>query len=97
MEIIKLSDVLKQMTNIQDGKRPMFDLTYLTFNQYNGMGGELIEYKRCRLVMKNGNKSEIEKLKVQKKSKNPNHWDNKTRNIELLNDEVKRTYCIKLN
>lgn len=89
MDKIKLADVLKEMRTIVDGKRTMFDLTYRTFNQYNKMGGEFKEYKRCRLVMRNGKKSDLERLKVQKKTKNPNHWDNKTRNIELLNGDVK--------
>lgn len=48
----------------------MFDLNYRTINKYNGMGGELIKYTRCGLVIKNGKKSKIEKFKVWKKSKN---------------------------
>lgn len=55
------------MTNIQNGKRHMFDLTYCTINKYNGIRGKLIQYKRYRLVMKNGNKSEIEQIIVAKK------------------------------
>ncbi|MGB0867969.1 MAG: hypothetical protein ACPGSD_00105 [Flavobacteriales bacterium] len=90
MERIKVNDVIKQMSRInENGQRAMFDLTYRTYNAYNGLGGKLVEYKRCRLVMRNNKKTAEDRLKIIKKVKNPNHWDNMTRNIEFLNGDVK--------
>lgn len=63
MEIIKVSEVLKQMYRFNEhGQRVMFDLTYRTFNEYNGLGGKLKIYKRCRLVMRNNKKTTEERL-----------------------------------
>lgn len=91
MEKIKVSEVLKEMSRInKDGQRVMFDLTYRTYNKYNGCGGVLKSYKRCRLVMRNNKKTVEERLKIQKKTKNPNHWEHKTRNIEFLDGTVRK-------
>lgn len=70
-----------------------FDIEWRTFNKQNKMGGKLKSELGAILCMKSTKKKNIVKsLQSQpefKDRKNPNHWNNKTRNIELSNGEVK--------
>jgi len=65
-----------------------FDLTYRTFNATSKKGGKLKTYSGARLLLeKNPNaihRDTIENILVPiKKTKNANHFDNRTRNIQL--------------
>lgn len=65
-----------------------FDMTYRTFNATSKKGGKLKSYIGAKLLLeKNPNgihKDTIENILIPiKKSKNANHFDNRTRNIEL--------------
>lgn len=75
-----------------------FDMTYRTFNATSKRGGKLKFYNDARLLLeKNPNrihKDTIENILVPvKPSKNPNHFANRTRNIELPDFSVV-TICI---
>jgi hypothetical protein len=70
-----------------------FDLTYRTFNATSKQGGKLKTYSGARLLLeKNPNAAHRDTLEniltPIKKSKNANHFDNRTRNIELQDRSV---------
>jgi hypothetical protein len=91
---IFLSDVLKQMNQKDSEENPVpFSLEWRTFNNQNKMGGKLKSETGAILCMKSTKKrdvtKELQNPTEKKERKNPNHWKNKTRNIELSNGEVK--------
>lgn len=91
---IFFKDVLAKMREKDSGEKPIpFSIEWRTFNKQNKMGGKLKIESNAILCMKSTVKKNIvQSLKfqpIQKERKNPNHWDNKTRNIELSNGEVK--------
>jgi hypothetical protein len=77
----------------QRGTLIPFDLTYRTFNATSKKGGKLKSYLGARLLLeKNPNRvhrDTVENILVPiKKTKNANHFENKTRNIELADQSV---------
>ena len=79
-----------EILNQKDAKGTLipFDLTYRTFNATSKKGGKLKTYSGARLLLeKNPNaihRDTIENILVPiKKTKNANHFDNRTRNIQL--------------
>lgn len=85
LAILKLKD--------QKGCLFPFDMTYRTFNATSKKGGKLKSYLGARLLLeKNPNsihRDTIENILVPiKKTKNANHFENKTRNIELADGIV---------
>ena len=91
-ETIFLKDVLSTMRTLDsDGKAVNFSISFRTFNSNSKTGGKLKVYEKAKQVIKEENKNVITtnslRYKPNKKSKvrrNPNHWDNKTRNIKVL-------------
>lgn len=90
---------LRQALEIMNTRQPdnnfvPFDLTIRTFNSQNGKGGKWIFYENARLLPeKNHDKKKTETLDTilldEKASKRPNHYQNRTRNIELSDGSVK--------
>jgi len=79
-----------EILNQKDAKGTLipFDLTYRTFNATSKKGGKLKTYSGARLLLeKNPNaihRDTVENILVPiKKTKNANHFDNRTRNIQL--------------
>ncbi|PIF32995.1 hypothetical protein CLU81_3565 [Flavobacterium sp. 9] len=77
----------------QRGTLIPFDMTYRTFNSTSKKGGKLKSYLGARLLLeKNPNRihrDTIENvLTPVKKTKNANHFANRTRNIELSDNSV---------
>jgi len=77
----------------QNGLLIPFDLTYRTFNATSKKGGKLKTYSGARLLLeKNPNaihRDTVENILVPiKKSKNANHFENRTRNIQLTDYSV---------
>lgn len=79
-----------EILNQKDAKGTLipFDLTYRTFNATSKKGGKLKTYSGARLLLeKNPNaihRDTIENILVPiKKTKNANHFENRTRNIQL--------------
>lgn len=84
-----------EILNKKDEKGTLipFDMTYRTFNATSKKGGKLKSYTGARLLLeKNPNsihRDTIENILVPiKKSKNANHFENRTRNIELADNSV---------
>lgn len=90
-KIISLRDALK-VFSLRDANKMFkpFDLVYRTFNQTTKKGGKHIVYKGVRYLPSAKNDS----------LKNPNHFKNRTRNIELANGSIKTIiidFIIKVN
>lgn len=104
---IFLTDVLDQMElRDADGFAVAFDIEVREFSQQNKTGGKYRVYNDARLLIakpshKKHKKSLFEKVMVEAKaSKNPNHFYNHTRNLELSNGEKKKInirFIIKFN
>ena len=74
------------MRKLDESKKPMpFSITVRTYNKQNRFGGKLCTYHGATLMQQPRNKRNFEK--------NPNHWENKTRNIKLHNGTIKKI-CI---
>ena len=79
----------------RDGKFFPFSVSVRTFNKNTKKGGKLIAYSNARLLAdKNPNAvfvDTMENILLPTKSlKLPNHFENKTRNIETETGEVKK-------
>ena len=79
----------------KEGKPFPFDLTYRTFNSQTKQGGRLKIYDKATHIP-DANPNAIVKdtifniLDPIKSVRKPSHFDNRTRNIELQNGEVKK-------
>jgi len=80
-EIYTLSEIIEYMDS---GKT--FSIAFVTYNEQKQTGGEWIELKEC--VKHNHLTREQLKLKsnkpMEKVFKNPNHYQNATRNIKIV-------------
>lgn len=82
-----------------------FSIQVRTFNSQNKTGGRLVKYENATLLMKPEKKQKVfnpmEHLyRSDRVRKNPNHWDNRTRNIETESGQVKKIkilYITKFN
>ncbi len=101
--MITLKEVLAQMRLLDNGGKPLaFDISVYTLNRNSKTGGRLIHYKNARLLQaekkeKKTNYMTQENLEhyVQtenKARKNPHHFKNATRNIELETGEIKKIH-----
>ena len=83
MDKVFLKDVLAEMRKLDERKKPIpFSITVRTYNKQNGFGGKLLIYHNATLMQQPKSKKDFEK--------NPNHWDNKTRNIKLADGSIKK-------
>ena len=83
---IFLKDALIEMRKLDERKNSVpFSITVRTYNKQNRFGGKLCTYHGATLMQQPRNKKDFEK--------NPNHWENKTRNIKLHNGTIKKI-CI---
>lgn len=94
--VISLNDAL-QIFKQKDhtGMYVTFSLKYRTFNSCTKQGGKLINYEGVR-YLPSAKAMDIKKAKT----KNPHHFKNRTRNIELPTGEIKTIgidYMISIN
>lgn len=94
--VIFLKDALKIFSlKDRDNKPFPFDIRYRTFNSQTKQGGKMLEYKGVK-HLPDANKNSLPSLNpeavfaIDKPSRNPNHFDNRTRNIELPSGEIKK-------
>ena len=79
---IFLKEVLKEMKKLDSKKNPIpFSISFRTYNQQNKLGGKLISYDNATL-MQAPPEPGVARLSQNLDFKNPNHWDNHTRNIK---------------
>jgi hypothetical protein len=72
-----------------------FDIEFRTYNRNNKMGGVLKRYEKAKLLIgkKLKGKPFIDAeyfYREQRARINPNHFDNRTRNIELTGGQIKK-------
>lgn len=93
---IFLRQVLEQMKKTNEkGEAIPFDIELRTFNRNNKMGGVLKKYEGAKLLIgkKLKGKPFIDAeyfYREQRVRKNPNHFENRTRNIELAGGQIKK-------
>lgn len=87
-----LKEVLNQISTLdKDGRAPVFSISFRTLNRNSKNGGRLITYDKAKLAIKEefGDPTSFEALRTVSKPKtnirrNPQHFDNKTRNLVVL-------------
>lgn len=103
---IFLRQVLKEMEKLdENGNLVPFTLEVRTFNSNNKSGGRYRIYKHAKLLKAEKLKGKVfnpmsHDYRQFRVRKNPNHWENRTRNIELKNQmirKVKILHIIKFN
>lgn len=80
------------MSTLDDnGKAPVFSISYRTLNKNSKTGGRLVTYEKAKLAQKElgGDPTSFEALRTVPKprtniKRNPNHFVNKTRNLVVL-------------
>lgn len=102
-----LQDVLKAMDmKDENGYAVPFDIAVREFSAQNKTGGKYRVYNDARLLIAKPKTAPGEKdpalllLRPEKARKNPNHFVNSSRNIELPNGEIKKInirFIIKFN
>lgn len=89
-----LKDVLSQMDlKTPDGFAVPFDISVREFSAQSKSGGKLRYYNDARLLISKPKKhgKNLMNLLAEKKSvRNPNHFENQTRNIELASGDIKK-------
>lgn len=90
--------MMTEMRKLDKNKNPIpFSILVRSFNLQNKRGGKLIAYENATYMHEP--KVKNKRLLIDKPFKNPNHWENRTRNI--MTAEGKRkihiTFIIKFN
>lgn len=102
---IFLTEALKIMhSKNSDGTPVHFDVEIREFSRQNKTGGKYKIYNDAKLLSQNksSKKGIIKKYNYtnEKDKRKQNHWENRTRNLELANGEIKRInilFIIKFN
>lgn len=98
MSTISFSEALAIInTKDKKGNSYPFDIDVYTYNSFSKKGGVLKSYKNAKLLAWEKSERNLQSLirqasKEVKEDKNPNHWKNRTRNIELSNGEIKKIH-----
>jgi hypothetical protein len=95
-DFIYLSEALKIFALKDNANKPYpFDIKYRTFNSQTKMGGKLKVVEGAKHLPQ-ANTTSLPSLNpnvvfaVEKSSRKPEHFDNRTRNIELPNGDIKK-------
>lgn len=105
-KIILLRQVVKMIEEkTPEGKSKSFDLEVRLLNKNNKTGGAYRIFKNAKLLT--GEKLKGKQFNAgthfyrqHRSRRNPNHWENATRNFELPNGQIKKIkirYIIKIN
>jgi len=79
---IFLSQVLTEMKKLDANKNPIsFSISVRTYNNQNKSGGKLITFENAVLMQAPKTPGKI-RLSQARAFKNPNHFDNRTRNVK---------------
>ncbi|SDE68206.1 hypothetical protein SAMN05421544_1186 [Riemerella columbipharyngis] len=80
-----MADVLSDMKKLDKKNNPIpFSITVRTFNLQNKSGGSIKVYEKAVLLNPPKRKG-AKRLAMDTAFKNPNHWENRTRNIKVDN------------
>ncbi|MCK0203495.1 hypothetical protein MWN41_10775 [Ornithobacterium rhinotracheale] len=83
MYLREVLEAMKQRTSKNEGVK--FNLKIWQFNKQNKSAGRVVEYRGCELM------TPTQKTKY---LRNPNHFENRTRNIKLPDGSVKTIHII---
>lgn len=94
-QTISLKSALEIMRRTDSENEPVpFDCSVRTFNKTTKKGGKLKEYSKVKLLPLSTGlslKDSLEDLqKIAVESRNPNHFENKTRNIKTSSGQVRK-------
>lgn len=102
---ISIAEISEYMSATDPAGNPLkFDLVVRGFSRQNKTGGKLSFYNGVQKPKPKGGKNSkslfSKLLGSEKARKNPNHFENRTRNIELENGEIRKInllFIIKFN
>jgi len=84
-----LGEVLEKMNQLTSDNQPVpFTLETRTFNRYNKSGGKYMIHRNAELMRPPKQKG-IKRLADPTPFKNPNHFENRTRNIKVNGEIIK--------
>ena len=87
---IFLREALLEMKKLDEKKNPIpFSIKVRTFSVQNKTGGAVKFYPKAVLIQAPKRKG-IKRLKMDTPVRNPNHWENRTRNRKLPTGEIKK-------
>lgn len=95
---ITLKEALSIIDRVDEhGRAIPFDIAFRSLNKNSSTGGKLYEYKQVvkhRSTKKALTKQDLlaDVLRPAKAEKNPNHFLNRTRNLQLQNKEIKKIH-----
>lgn len=93
---IPLKEVLEIIDAVDaKGNALPFDITFRSLNRNSKTGGKLYDYKQTKKYRKVVGDNPNYKKQVQSftgKKTNPNHFLNRTRNLELQNGDIKKIH-----
>lgn len=94
--MIQLKDVLSDMsTTDANGEAVPFAIEYVTYDKKRKSGGDIKSYPEAILCFKTKEKSVEQKIDIDYKK--PNHSQNETRNIQILNNGKPTNVIRKIN
>jgi len=93
VDTITLKDALAWL----DAGKPMTDVVFITCDLKKRTGGERIVLKKCwkHLPLPAHEQTKLDRLHKQspdKVKRNPNHYENSTRNLKLPNGEIRKVH-----
>lgn len=104
LDYIHLNDALNLMKErLVNGQFKPFNISFRTFNSQNSTGGKLRVIQGARLLPDKSKKKRITMynvLEVDKTQRPPDHYTNRTRNIELPDGQVRKIridFIIEMN
>ena len=96
---IRLWEALEIMDSVdQHGRPARFQVKFVTADRTKKEGGEIIELKdasKCPVRTKNGHEIYPQRKNaphLERITRNPNHWENSTRNIRLPNGQKRKLH-----
>ena len=93
MEEITLKDALDIMDKTaKDGRGLFFNIAFRSLNRNSKTGGKLYKYQRARKYRRQKGGESKRLLTTPKDFKNPSHYKNRTRNIELIDGSIKKIH-----
>ncbi len=85
----------------KDGRSMPFSITFRTYQRNSKTGGTLKHYPMAKLLAADPtNQPNLKKRSLPKEKKNPHHWQNRTRNLELPDGKKRKInilFIIKIN
>jgi signal peptidase I len=91
---ITIADACAVMAEMDRFKRlKPFSVTFVSYNKRTGKGGDIVRYPNCYLRVVNNTGSRIIKDFKKNATHQPNHWQNSTRNFEVIGtNQIKKLH-----